>query len=81
MKPYEIQELEQCGFFSKMFGSKPAENVWKELNNLLANAKDMDAVTAEAVQAALKKWGVKFSDENLQQRSGIYRKFADVVFT
>ena len=81
VKPYEIQELEQCGFFSKMFGSKPTENAWKELNNLLANAKDMDAVTAADVQAALKKWGVKFSDENVQQRSGIYRKFADVVFT
>ena len=81
VKPYEIQELEQCSFFSKMFGSKPAENAWKELNNLLANAKDMDAITAADVQAALKKWGVKFSDENVQQRSGIYRKFADVVFT
>ena len=81
MKPYEIQELEQCGFFSKMFGNKPAENGWKELNNLLANAKDMDAVTADDVQAALKKWGVKFNDENMQQRSGIYRKLADVVFT
>ena len=79
MKPYEIQELEQCGFFSKMFGSKPAENAWKELNNLLANAENMDAVTAEAVQAAIKKWGVKFNDENLQKRSGLYRKFADVV--
>ena len=81
MKPYEIQELEQCGFFSKMFGSKPAENAWKELNNLLANAENMDAVTAEAVQAAIKKWGVKFNDENLQKRSGLYRKFADVVYT
>ena len=81
MKPYEIQELEQCGFFSKMFGSKPAENGWKELNNLLANAVDMNAVTAGDVQAALKKWGVKFNDENVQQRSAIYRKFADVVFT
>ena len=81
MKPYEIQELEQCGFFSKMFGSKPAENGWKELNNLLAQAASMDAVTAADVQAALKKWGVKFNDENLQQRSGLYRKFADVVFT
>ena len=81
VKPYEIQELEQCGFFSKMFGSKPAENGWKELNNLLAEAASMDAVTAADVQAALKKWGVKFNDENLQQRSGLYRKFADVVFT
>ena len=73
VKPYEIQELEQCGFFSKMFGSKPADNGWKELNNLLANAVDMNAVTAGDVQAALKKWGVKFNDENVQQRSAIYR--------
>ncbi|MDY4919778.1 MAG: hypothetical protein SO119_01660 [Phascolarctobacterium sp.] len=81
MKPYAIQELEQCGFFSKMFGSKPAENGWKELNNLLAEAPNLDAVSASDVQAALKKWGVKFNEENMQQRSGIYRKLADVVYT
>lgn len=27
------------------------------------------------------KWGVKFHDDNFNQRSGIYRKLADVVFT
>lgn len=81
MKPYTNQELEACGFFSKMFGSKPAENGWKELNNLLAEAKDMKEVSAEAVKGALKKWGVKFAEENLNERSGIYRKLADVVYT
>lgn len=81
MKPYEIQELEQCGFLSKIFGSKPAENGWKELNNLLANADDINSVTADSVHAALKKWGIKFNEENMQQRSGIYRKLADTVYT
>ncbi len=64
-----------------MFGSKPTENAWKELNNLLADAPSVEAITADAVHAAMKKWGVKFSDDNLQQRSGVYRKLADVVYT
>ncbi|WP_405379845.1 hypothetical protein [Phascolarctobacterium sp.] len=81
MKPFELQELEQCGFFSKMFGSKPAENGWKALNNLLAEASDATTITADQVHSALKQWGVKFSEENMQQRSGLYRKLADVVFT
>ncbi len=81
MKPFTAQELEECGFFSKIFGDKPAENGWKELNNLLAAAENASAVSAQDVKGALKKWGVKFNDENMNQRSGIYRKLADVVYT
>ena len=57
MKPYSMQELEECGFLSKMFGSKPTENGWKELNNLLAAAPDALAVSADDVHHALKKCG------------------------
>lgn len=81
MKPFTTQELEECGFFSKMFGSKPAENGWKELNNLLAAADSTLTISSDAVHGALKKWGVKFNEENMNQRSGIYRKLADVVYT
>lgn len=81
MKPFEAQKLESCGIFSKLFGSKPAENGWKELNNLLAAAQNMQEISQENVTGALKKWGVKFHDDNMQQRSAIYRKFADVVYT
>ena len=77
MKPFTTQELEECGFFSKMFGSKPAENGWKELNNLLAAADSTLNISSDAVHDALKKWGVKFNEENMNQRSGIYRKLAD----
>ena len=76
MKPYSMQELEECGFLSKIFGSKPTENGWKELNNLLAAAPDALAVSADDVHHALKKWGIKFNDDNFNQRSGIYRKLA-----
>ena len=79
MKPFTTQELEECGFFSKMFGSKPAENGWKELNNLLAEAGSALEISKDDAHSALKKWGVKFNDENINQRSGIYRKLADVV--
>lgn len=75
MKPYSMQELEECGFLSKIFGSKPTENGWKELNNLLAAAPDALAVSADDVHHALKKWGVKFNDDNFNQRSGIYRNW------
>lgn len=81
MKPYSLQELEKCGFLSKIFGSTPAENGWKELNNLLAKAPDALSLTSDDVKGALKKWGVKFNDDNLAQRSGLYRKLADVIFT
>jgi len=76
LKPYSMQELEECGFLSKIFGSKPTENGWKELNNLLAAAPDALAVSVDDVHHALKKWGVKFNDDNFNQRSGIYRKLA-----
>ena len=55
MKPYSMQELEECGFLSKIFGSKPTENGWKELNNLLAAAPDAVAVSADDVHHALTK--------------------------
>lgn len=47
----------------------------------MAAAPDALAVSADDVHHALKKWGVKFHDDNCNQRSGIYRKLADVVFT
>lgn len=81
MKPFQIQELEECGFISKLFGSKPAENGWKELNNLLAEAASVNELNANDIKGALKKWGVKFNDENMNQRSAIYRKLADVAYS
>lgn len=81
MKPFQTQELEECGFISKLFGSKPAENGWKELNNLLAEAASVKDISANDVKGALKKWGVKFNEENMNQRSGLYRKLADVAYS
>lgn len=81
LKPYEKQELEACGFFSRLFGDKPAENAWKELNNLLADADSVLDLNEEQVRGALKKWGVKYNEENYKERSGIYRKLADVLYS
>lgn len=81
MQPYKIQELEKCGLFSKLFGSTPTENGWKELNNLLAQAQDVASISADDVHSALKKWGVKFNEENLPRRAALYRQLADVSFT
>lgn len=81
MKPFIPQELEKCGMFAKLFGNKPADNAWKELNNLLANTNSIDDINKEQVNTALKKWGIKFNEENMQNRSSIYRKFADFVYT
>ena len=81
MKPFVHQELENCGFFSKLFGSTPTENAWKELNNLFCDAKDLKSISKEDVKKALKKWGVKASEENEVQRASVYRKIADIIFT
>lgn len=81
MKPFTKQELAECGFFSKMFGSKPAENGWKALNNLLAEADSVCDLTEADVHDALKRWGVKFHEDNLNQRTALYRRLADVVYT
>jgi len=78
---YTKQELEQCGFLSSLFGGKPAANAWKEINNILADATSAQELTSDKVKKALKNWGVKFNEENLQERSAIYRKTADYVFT
>ena len=81
MKPFTHQELQSCGFFSKLFGSAPTDNAWKELNNLFFDAKDLHSITKEAVKQALKKWGVKPSEENEVQRASVYRKIADIIYS
>lgn len=80
MKPYIQQELKSCGFFSKLVNGKPAENAWAEINNFLAAATGVRELTASQVQAIIKKWGAKMNDSSLEQRSGLYRKFADVAY-
>lgn len=81
MKPYTEQELETCGFFSKLFGGKPSHNAWKEINNILAQAENVRQLTPEKVNSVLKNWGAKFEESNLEERSAMYRKFADVAYT
>lgn len=81
MNGYTKQELEKCGFLSGLFGGKPTANTWKEINNILADAECATELSAEQVKKALKNWGTKFSEENLQERSAIYRKTADLVYT
>jgi len=81
LKGYTKQELEKCGFLSGLFGGKPVANAWKEINNILADADSALELSADKVQKALKNWGVKFNEENVQDRSSIYRKTADLVYT
>lgn len=81
MKPYTKQELESCGFFSKLLSGKPTHNAWAEINNILADADTVQQLTADKVHAALKSWGAKMDDSSLEQRSALYRKFADIVYT
>lgn len=81
MNGFTKQELTACGFFSSLFGSKPAENAWKELNNILADAASAQELDAAKVKKVLQNWGVKFNEENNNQRSALYRKLADTVYT
>lgn len=80
MKPFVHQELESCSFIVRLLGTTPQENAWKALNNLFVEAEKPSDVAKEDVKAALKQGGVKFNDENLNQRNGMYRKAADVIY-
>lgn len=81
MKPYVQQEIKSCGFFSKLINGKPTENTWAEINNILAEAENVHALTAEKVQSAVKKWGGKLDESSFEARSGLYRKFADIAYS
>ena len=81
MKGFAKQELAASGFFSSLFGGKPAENAWKELNNILAEAASAKELSEDRVQKALKSWGAKINEESSPQRSALYRKLADSVYT
>ncbi len=81
MKGFKKQELEEQGFMGRLFGSKPQQNAFAEINNILTDAKSAQELTQDAAGAIFKKWGCKFSDANMDQRSAIYRKVADNAFT
>lgn len=81
MKPYTHQDLEKRGLFSSLMSGKPTQNAWAEINNILAEAATTEELTAEKVHKALKHWGAKMNEHTLEQRSGLYRKFADQMYT
>ena len=81
MKGFKKQELEQQGFMGKLFGSKPQQNAFAEINNILTDAATAAELTKDAAAGIFKKWGCKFNDGNMDQRSAIYRKVADNAFT
>lgn len=81
MKGFKKQDLEQQGFMGKLFGNKPQQNAFAEINNILADAKSAAELSKDAAAAIFKKWGCKFSDSNMDQRSAIYRKVADNAFS
>ena len=81
MKPYTHQDLEERGLFSSLMNGKPVANAWAEINNILAEASTTQELTAAKVQAALKHWGAKFNEHTLEQRSALYRKFADHLYS
>ena len=80
MKPYTLQELEERGLFSSLLNGKPVQNAWAEINNILVEAEKAQDLTAAQVTSAMKKWGAKMDETTLEQRSGIYRKLADVIY-
>ena len=81
MKPYTLQEIEERGLFSSLLNGKPVQNAWAEINNILVEAEKAQDLTAAQVTSAMKKWGAKMDETTLEQRSGIYRKLADVIYS
>ena len=64
----------------RLFGSKPQQNAFAEINNILTEAESAQELTKDAAAAIFKKWGCKFSDTNMDQRSAIYRKVPTTLF-
>ena len=81
LKPYTLQEIEERGLFSSLLNGKPVQNAWAEINNILVEAEKAQDLTAAQVTSAMKKWGAKMDETTLEQRSGIYRKLADVIYS
>lgn len=81
VKTYTKQELEECGFLSKLMGNKPSGNAWKEINNLLVDAVSADEISAAEIQEIAERWGAKFDDSSIEQRSTLYRKLADIIYS
>ncbi len=81
MKSFETQEINKIGFIDKLFGEKDTGNALVEINNLLAQAEKASDVTQADIDAAFKKWKAKPDENNISQRSAMFRKVADIVYT
>ncbi len=81
MKGFEKQELETQGIMGRFFGSKPCHNALVEINNFLADSASATDLTEDIANGFLKNWNAKFDSNNIEYRSGMYRKVADHVFT
>ena len=46
-----LQELEEQGFMGRLFGSKPQQNAFAEINNILTKAKSAQELTKDAAAA------------------------------
>ena len=47
MKGFKKQELEEQGFMGRLFGSKPQQNAFAEINNILTEAKSAQELTGK----------------------------------
>ena len=47
MKGFKKQELEEQGFMGRLFGSKPQQNAFAEINNILTEAKSAQELTKD----------------------------------
>ncbi|ACI20320.1 hypothetical protein [Thermodesulfovibrio yellowstonii] len=65
MEPFILKEISKKGFFSKLLGLEKIENAATEINNLLAEAKDINEVTREKIEETCKKWNVKLDSASL----------------
>lgn len=81
MNGFEKQELETQGMVSRFFSSKPQQNALIEINNFLADCQEATELTEDLVASFMQTWKAKFDANNIEYRSGMYRKVADHVFT
>lgn len=74
------QELESTGVMGRLLGNKPTQNALAEINNFLCEAASPVELSTQIVEGFFKKWGFKATEQNLPQRSALYRRLMEFAY-
>lgn len=73
--PFVARVLQSAGLFQKLVGSEPKANAFAELNNALADAQSVRAVSLDAVQELNARYGINLHRKFERELKEMYRSF------